>query len=115
MSSEATRAAARSGLVAAGEPLLVMLSGGADSCCLLDVAVRLGARAGALHVNYGLRGADSDRDEAHCRELCERLGVPLHVERAAVRDGAAAPGNLQARARELRYAAAERLAEGDYA
>src|SRR5215212_8056165 len=108
-------AARRSGLITAGEPLLVMLSGGADSTCLLDVAVKLRARVSALHVNYGLRGAESDGDEAHCRTLCEALGVPLHVERAAVRDGAAAPGNLQARARELRYAAAERLAEGDYA
>src|SRR4051812_20831269 len=113
MTSDALEAAARSGLVVAGEPLLVMLSGGADSCCLLDVAVRLGARVSALHVNYGLRGAESDADEMHCRALCERLGVPLHVERARLDPGAA--GNLQARARELRYAAAERLADGDYA
>ena len=47
--------ARESGVVRAGEPLLVMLSGGGDSVCLLDVAVRLGAEASALHVNYGLR------------------------------------------------------------
>jgi tRNA(Ile)-lysidine synthase len=88
-----------------------MLSGGADSVCLLDVAVRLGARVSALHVNYGLRGDESDADEAHCRVLCERLGVPLRVERVAL-PGA---GNLQAAARDARYEAAERLAEGDYA
>jgi tRNA(Ile)-lysidine synthase len=113
MSSEAQAAAHRSGLIATGEPLLVMTSGGADSCCLLDVAVKLGARVSALHVNYGLRGAESEADEALCRALCERLGVALHVERAPLR--ADAPGNLQARARDARYAAAERLAEGDYA
>ncbi|MGI8750643.1 MAG: ATP-binding protein, partial [Thermoleophilaceae bacterium] len=41
-----------------------MLSGGADSVCLLDVAIRLGALVSALHVNYGLRAA-AEQDEAH--------------------------------------------------
>jgi tRNA(Ile)-lysidine synthase len=107
---DALEAARASGLIAAGEPLLVMLSGGADSVCLLDVALKLGARVEALHVNYGLRGAESDGDESYCRALCERLGVPLHAERVAL-----APGNVQARARDARYELAERLAEGDYA
>jgi tRNA(Ile)-lysidine synthase len=107
---DALEAARRSGLIVAGEPLLVMLSGGADSVCLLDVVVKLGARASALHVNYGLRGPDSDGDEAHCRALCESLGVPLTVEHPPLPEG-----NLQAAAREVRYALAERLAEGDYA
>src|SRR3954467_6318291 len=93
-------AARESGLVREGEPLLVMLSGGADSVCLLDVALRLGARVRALHVNYGLRGAESGGDERHCVALCERLGVPLVVERVALADGG---GNLQARARDARY------------
>jgi tRNA(Ile)-lysidine synthase len=106
----ALEVARESGLIEAGEPLLVLLSGGADSVCLLDVAIRLGADVSALHVNYGLReGADAD--EAHCRALCERLGVPLTVARADIAGG----GNLQARARDLRYAHAERLATGDYA
>src|SRR4051794_26339748 len=87
-----------------------MLSGGADSTCLLDVALKLGARVSALHVNYGLRGAESDGDEAHCVALCERLGAPLTVERPTL-----GPGNLHARARDARYALAQGLAEGDYA
>src|SRR4051812_31709503 len=103
-------AARASGLVEEGGPLLVMLSGGADSVCLLDVSVRLGARVEALHVNYGLRGEESDEDERFCRELCERLGVKLHVERVTI-----GSGNLQAEAREARYSAAERIAVGDYA
>jgi tRNA(Ile)-lysidine synthase len=107
---DALEAARRSGLIIAGEPLLVMLSGGADSVCLLDVAVKLGARVSALHVNYRLRGAESDGDETHCRALCERLGVPLTVERPALPEG-----NLQAVARDARYALAEQLADGDYA
>jgi tRNA(Ile)-lysidine synthase len=65
------QAARESGLVREGNPLLVMLSGGGDSVSLLDVALRLGARVSALHVNYGLReGAGAD--EAFCREWSGR-------------------------------------------
>jgi tRNA(Ile)-lysidine synthase len=100
---------AATGLIAAGRPLLVLLSGGQDSVCLLDVAVRLGADVEALHVNYGLRDA-ADGDEAHCADLCARLGVPLHVHRPRH-----TRGNVQAWARDERYAEAARLARGDIA
>jgi tRNA(Ile)-lysidine synthase len=98
------------GLIAAPAPLVAMLSGGRDSVCMVDLAVRArGADAvTALHVNYGLR-EEADEDERHCGRLCERLGVALEVERPRRPDGA---GNLQAWAREARYAAAARLAEG---
>jgi tRNA(Ile)-lysidine synthase len=91
------------GLLAQGEPVVVLLSGGRDSVCLLDMAVELaGATAvGALHVNYGLR-EEAGLDEAHCAGLCERLGVPLAVRRPAHPPDAA--GNLHAWARDLRYA-----------
>jgi tRNA(Ile)-lysidine synthase len=75
---------------------------------MVDLAARLlGAEAvTALHVNYGLRD-DSDADEEHCAALCGRLGVRLAVERPLRPEG---PGNLQAWARDARYAAAARLA-----
>ncbi|HEX5592337.1 MAG TPA: tRNA lysidine(34) synthetase TilS [Solirubrobacterales bacterium] len=97
------------GLLAGPEPLLAMLSGGRDSVCMLDLAVRVrGSEAvRALHVNYGLR-EEADEDERHCAQLCERLGVALEVERPRRQEGM---GNLQAWAREARYAAAARLAE----
>ena len=101
------------GLLAASRPVLVMLSGGRDSVCLLDLAVRIaGADAvSALHVNYGLRDA-SDADELHCALLCERLGVPLEIRRPRRPER----GNVQAWARDVRYAAAAELAgEGDIA
>lgn len=108
--TRALDAARASGLIRADEPLLVMLSGGADSVCLLDVAVRLGARVSAFHVNYGLR-PEADGDEAHCREVCGRLGVPIIVERVELPQR----GNLQAAAREARYSLAERHAVAGYA
>lgn len=110
MKSEAMLEAVREGgLLPHRRPVVAMLSGGRDSVCLLDLAVRLlGAdRVTALHVNYRLRG-DSDADEAHCAALCEQLGVSLQVERPRRPEGA---GNLQAWARDTRYAAAARLAE----
>jgi tRNA(Ile)-lysidine synthase len=87
--------------------VLVMLSGGRDSTCLLDLAVRIAGPdvVTALHVNYGLREA-ADADEAHCAELCRRLGVPLEIRRAGWTGG----GNLQAWARDERYRAAVELA-----
>src|SRR3954453_9748575 len=88
------------GLLAAETPVVVLLSGGRDSVCLLDVAVRLaGAEAvAALHVNYGLRDA-AGADERHCRALCDELGVVLEVHTARRPEDA---GNLQAWARDVR-------------
>lgn len=98
------------GLLPVGTPLVAMLSGGRDSVCLLDLAVRLLGADGvtAVHVNYGLRD-DSDLDEEHCAALCSRLGVALELERPRRPEG---PGNLQSWARDTRYAAAARLAFG---
>lgn len=99
----------RDGLIAPPAPLVAMLSGGRDSVCMLDLAVRARGpeEVSALHVNYGLRES-SEADERHCVELCERLEVELEVERPRRPEG---PGNLQAWARDNRYAAAARLAE----
>jgi tRNA(Ile)-lysidine synthase len=103
-------AARESGLVRAGAPLLVMVSGGGDSVALLDVAVRLGAQVSALHVNYGLRD-DAPQDQALVQQLCSELNVSLTVEQVRL----STEGNLQERARDARYALAEALAQGDYA
>lgn len=57
---------------------LVALSGGADSVTLLWVLHELGYQIEACHCNFQLRGAESDRDEQFCVQLCEQLGIPLH-------------------------------------
>ena len=95
------------GLLLPGRAVVVLLSGGRDSTCLLDVAIGIcGAeQIMALHVNYGLRES-ADDDERHCRELCAQLGVEIEVKHARSRP----PGNVQAWARELRYDAATQLA-----
>jgi tRNA(Ile)-lysidine synthase len=110
MSERPLETARASGLIRPGEPLLVLLSGGGDSVCLLDVATRLGARVSVLHVNYGLRST-ADGDEEFCRRLCRDLDVPLRVERVRL----PGEGNLQAAARDARYTLAEQASTGDYA
>lgn len=97
-----------SGLVEHGSAGIVLVSGGPDSACAAAALAGIAGPSGvqALHLNYGLRPT-ADRDERVCRELCALLRIDLHVERAD-RD-ALEPGNLQARARALRYEAAERL------
>jgi tRNA(Ile)-lysidine synthase len=98
------------GMFARDRPLVAMLSGGRDSTCLLDVAVALlGCDAvRALHVNYGLR-EQADADQRHCEALCAQLGVQLEVLSPEQPRGAG--GNLQAWARDVRYAAAVGIAE----
>lgn len=100
---------ARHRLIAAGDRVLAMVSGGADSVLMLQLLARLGredepAFAGAFtlavcHVNYGRRGAASDSDEDFVRELGASLGLPVHCLRAPRPGG----GNFQAWARDYRY------------
>lgn len=101
-------------------PVVLMVSGGADSTALLlmactsklDIADGRGPariareRIHVLHVNHHLRGAASDGDEAFVRDLCERYGLPLCVEHASFDD--LGGRNLEAVARDVRYAAARR-------
>jgi tRNA(Ile)-lysidine synthase len=98
----------RDGLLARDRRVVVLFSGGRDSTCLLDVAAQVAGpvSVSAVHVNYGLRDA-ANSDERHCHEVCQRLDVPLHVHRAP-HPGS---GNVQAWAREERYAAAAALAD----
>jgi len=98
------------GLLEAGQRVVVCLSGGRDSVCLLDVAAEIcgEGNVSALHVNYGLRDEAGD-DEQLCRELCQQLGVELHVEAAS----APREGNVQAWARDVRYAVGAQLASAE--
>src|SRR5882672_2861047 len=103
--SSLAEAVSSSALVDKDSSVLVLCSGGADSAALAGGLVgALGPqRVIALHLNYGLR-QDSDADEATCRELCDLLGIEMLVERPRLPEG-----NVQAAAREARYAAADRV------
>jgi tRNA(Ile)-lysidine synthase len=69
-------------LVEKGDRIVVGISGGADSVCLLYVLGKLSKEQEltliAVHINHGIRGAEADRDEHFVKELCGRLGVEFH-------------------------------------
>lgn len=58
----------RHDLISPGGEVTCLVSGGADSTCLWHVLRALGYRVSALHVNHGLRGAESDADARFCAE-----------------------------------------------
>jgi tRNA(Ile)-lysidine synthase len=105
-------AAARHGLLAPGDRVLVAVSGGPDSVALLSALARLRAeQAIALHVchvHHGLR-PEADREAAGVRDLAARLDCPVTVERVRVSHR---PGRSpEAAARTARYAALGRAAD----
>jgi len=88
--------------------VLVCVSGGADSMCLLealrDISLQRGFSVGAMHYNHCLRGDESDRDEAFAGEYCAARGVPFYSARGDVRALSKKNGlGIEEAAREMRY------------
>lgn len=97
-----SRLAARVG-ISPREPVLVALSGGADSVLLLHLIASAQERPAvtAVHVDHGLRGAESRADADFCAALAAELGLPFALRRAELDPSAP---DLEARARRARYA-----------
>ena len=98
-----------------GDRVLIGLSGGADSVCLLTVLRELAdtfsLSLGAFHVNHGIRGTEADRDETFSRELCEGFGIPFYSVKVSVPELAKErQTGLEETGRQVRYETAERLA-----
>ncbi|MDE7397126.1 MAG: tRNA lysidine(34) synthetase TilS [Muribaculum sp.] len=91
--------------VAPGSRLLVGLSGGADSVALASALVDSGFRPTAMHANFHLRGAESDRDAACAADVAGRLGIPLLTKDFDVEAFMTAnPGHsVEMACRDLRY------------
>lgn len=103
-------------LLAHGNKYIVALSGGADSIALLlamkSLEPVLELSVEAAHCNFHLRGAESDRDEAFCKDVCARQNVKLHLVHFATRDYAEARHvSIEMAARDLRYGYFARLRE----
>ena len=110
----------------AAAPVILMVSGGADSMALLHMAVTepldLGDGAGlvrvakerlhVLHVNHLLRGTDADADQHFVQETCDSLGIPCTALRVDVAKLAQErDGNVEEIGRRVRYDAARELAQ----
>ena len=110
-------------LLSPGETVVVGVSGGPDSLCLLHLLCRLRARTHGqaeggwnlklhvAHLHHGLRGAEADADAAFVRDLAADWGLPLHVERISVPEIAREHGlAVEEAARRARYAFLARVA-----
>ena len=110
----------------AAAPVILMVSGGADSMALLHMAATepldLGDGAGlvcvaqerlhVLHVNHLLRGVDADADQHFVQATCDSLGIPCTALRVDVAKLAQErDGNVEEIGRRVRYDAARELAQ----
>lgn len=110
----------------AAAPVILMVSGGADSMALLHMAATepldLGDGTGltrvakerlhVLHVNHLLRGADADADQHFVQETCDSLDIPCTALRVDVAKLAQErDGNVEEIGRRVRYDAARELAQ----
>ena len=92
-------------MLSPGDVIVIGFSGGADSVSLVHwlCSMRKEYKLDlcAAHLNHGLRGQESDEDEAFCRALCDALGVPLHVKRI---DLSSLTSGVEEAGRNARYA-----------
>ena len=79
-------------MFAKGDKIVVGLSGGPDSICLLDMLCRMREEEEltitAVHIHHGIRGTTADRDEVFSKEYCEQRGVPYYCFHEAVEERA---------------------------
>ncbi len=95
----------RESLLPAGAAVLVAVSGGADSVALAHLLHTAGIPIRIAHCNFGLRGGESDRDEAFVQNFAKQLGVPYHVTHFDTKEYAGSMRlSIQEAARQLRYA-----------
>jgi len=95
-------------LISDGETIIVGVSGGADSVCLLHVLSRLRAisnfKLHAAHLNHSLRGEESDEDAWYVVSLAEKLGISLTLDTRNVAEYQQQNRcSLEEAAREMRY------------
>jgi len=95
-------------LIAQGDKVLIAVSGGVDSMVLAHLMLKSGFIMGVAHVNYRLRGDDSEEDEALVRDWCHAHEVPFFLHRVdpAIYD---ARESIQMVARKERYAFFDQL------
>ncbi|MDR1171568.1 MAG: tRNA lysidine(34) synthetase TilS [Bacteroidales bacterium] len=91
-------------LLKPGNKVLAAVSGGIDSMVMLRLLHGAGIQVAVAHCNFGLRGDESNLDEAFVKAEAEKLGIPCQVERFDTSAYAAQNGlSTQMAARELRY------------
>ncbi|MFN3998271.1 tRNA lysidine(34) synthetase TilS [Algoriphagus sp.] len=89
---------------------LLACSGGMDSMCLGNLLIRLGITFQVVHINFQLRGLESEGDQEFIQSWAKELEIPIHIKRADTKDFAQQKGiSIQMAAREIRYAFFEEI------
>ncbi len=87
-----------------GDTVLVGVSGGLDSIVLCDLLSKLKIDFAIAHINYGLRGNESDEDEIFVSNYAKQLNVPIYYLKCSENTFKATGENsIQASARKIRY------------
>ena len=97
-----------------GDRVLVGLSGGADSVCLLcilnEIKKEIHFSIEAVHIHHGIRGEEADADALFSKQLCERFSIPfLFIQENVPAYAKERKVSLEEAGRMLRYATWERL------
>jgi len=86
------------------DKLVLALSGGIDSICLLDVLVKLGYDIVIAHCNFSLRGEESDKDQKFVLEVAEKYNIKTYTRNFNTLDYSATKKiSIQMAARDQRY------------
>ncbi len=101
-------------MIAEQDKIVIGVSGGADSVCLLFMLMEISRRypfsLHVVHVNHGLRGADAQRDAAFVRDICQQYKLPFYLYEKDVNAYAKEHGlTLEEAGREVRYQAFEEI------
>jgi tRNA(Ile)-lysidine synthase len=81
----------------------IAVSGGHDSMLLLDLCRRNSLPITVLHVNYQLRGKESQGDQTFVETYCQQHSLPFHIHKIDLTEKLKSGGNLQQLARKERY------------
>ena len=84
--------------------LYVACSGGLDSICLTHMLHSQNLNVHVIHVNYQLRGEDSDKDTQFVESFCAQRNIPFRKRVVNLAEQLKDGGNLQEKARDYRYA-----------
>ena len=99
-------------MLGTADRVLVAVSGGPDSVCLLDVLRELGYELEVAHFDHETRSGESHADAAFVRDLAERWSLPCHCERRPVRaESEATSYSFEEYARKVRYGFLVRTAQ----
>lgn len=91
-------------LFAADSGLVLAVSGGVDSVVLVDLCIKAKLKPVIAHMNFNLRGKESERDEQFVKALATRAGLPLYIKTVDTTAYASANHlSIQVAARQLRY------------